>query len=130
MCNFQGPTLVIIQSKEGYLFGGYTTKSWAGDQVRKQDHFAFIFTLSNPHAIPPTRYQISPSRINFSIYCDPACCAAFGMTDIYVSNSSSQNMESCTNFPHSFVDTTGKGNLTFTGNYNFSSAEIEVYVVN
>ena len=29
-CDDKGPTLVIIKSIEGWIFGGYTTKSWSG----------------------------------------------------------------------------------------------------
>ncbi len=29
-CNHKGPTLVIIKSTDGYIFGGYTTQSWSG----------------------------------------------------------------------------------------------------
>ena len=32
-CNDKGPTFVIIRSTEGWLFGGYTTKSWSGDCI-------------------------------------------------------------------------------------------------
>ena len=28
-----GPTLVIIKSSEGWIFGGYTTQSWSGDRI-------------------------------------------------------------------------------------------------
>ena len=28
-CDDRGPTLVIIKSSEGWIFGGYTTKSWS-----------------------------------------------------------------------------------------------------
>ena len=30
-CNDKGPTLVVIKSSEGWIFGGYTTKSWKDD---------------------------------------------------------------------------------------------------
>ncbi len=29
-CDNKGPTLVVIKSREGWMFGGYTTKSWSG----------------------------------------------------------------------------------------------------
>ncbi len=29
----KGPTLVIIKSSEGWIFGGYTTQSWSGDCI-------------------------------------------------------------------------------------------------
>ena len=32
-CDDKGPTLVIIESTEGWIFGGYTTQSWSGDSI-------------------------------------------------------------------------------------------------
>ena len=32
-CDDQGPTLIIIKSSEGWIFGGYTTQSWSGDCI-------------------------------------------------------------------------------------------------
>ena len=29
-CDDKGPTLVIIKSSGGWIFGGYTTQSWSG----------------------------------------------------------------------------------------------------
>ncbi len=29
-CDDKGPTLVVIKSSEGWIFGGYTTQSWSG----------------------------------------------------------------------------------------------------
>ena len=30
-CDDNGPTLIVVKSSEGWLFGGYTTKSWNGE---------------------------------------------------------------------------------------------------
>ena len=32
-CDDKGPTLVIIKSSGGWIFGGYTTRSWSGDSI-------------------------------------------------------------------------------------------------
>ena len=32
-CDDKGPTLVIIKSSGGWIFGGYTTQSWSGDSI-------------------------------------------------------------------------------------------------
>ena len=29
-CNNKGPTLIVIKSSGGWIFGGYTTQSWSG----------------------------------------------------------------------------------------------------
>ena len=39
-CNDKGPTLIVIKSSEGWIFGGYTTQSWSGDGIyNKYDIF-------------------------------------------------------------------------------------------
>ena len=39
-CNDKEPTLVVIKSSGGWIFGGYTTKSWSGDCIyNKYDIF-------------------------------------------------------------------------------------------
>ena len=32
-CDDKGPTLVLIKSSEGWIFGGYTTQSWSGNGI-------------------------------------------------------------------------------------------------
>ena len=29
-CDDKGPTLIVVKSSEGWIFGGYTTQSWSG----------------------------------------------------------------------------------------------------
>ena len=39
-CNDKGPTLIVIKSSGGWIFGGYTTQSWSGDGIyNKYDIF-------------------------------------------------------------------------------------------
>ena len=32
-CDDKGPTLIVIKSTEGWIFGGYTTQSWNGNSI-------------------------------------------------------------------------------------------------
>ncbi len=32
-CDDKGPTLIVIKSSGGWIFGGYTTRSWSGDGI-------------------------------------------------------------------------------------------------
>jgi hypothetical protein len=49
----------LILSKQ-YLFGGYTSTSWknTNETIWDNDPSAFLFTLINPHEIPPTKNMI------------------------------------------------------------------------
>jgi len=123
---YQG-TLTVIKSKEGHLFGGFTSQSWEGTWY-KEDPAAFLFTFTNPHHIPPTKYSINDASL--AVFCHPSYCPTFGRGhDVRVSSSSNQDGYSSTSFPSSFIDSTGKGKATFAGAQNFSTVEIEVYSV-
>ncbi len=129
-CNNQGPTITVIQSigvTGSYLFGGYTSISWNSLQTYVNDNNGpFLFTLTNPHAIPPTKYSVKLR--NHSIFDHVSYGPTFGAGhDLYISSHSQMNRNSSFNFPHSYNDTTKRGALTFTGDKNFQTNDIEVY---
>ncbi|CAF1085204.1 unnamed protein product [Adineta steineri] len=127
-CANQSPTITIIQSQDnGYLFGGYTSMSWAPlkNYINDPNH-PFLFTLTNPHGIPPTKYFNKMST--YAIYTHKSYGPTFGAGhDIYICNNSNINKNSSINFPHSYFDTTNQGSNTFTGNKAFRTRDIEVY---
>jgi hypothetical protein len=129
MCDNKGPTLTVIQSSTGYLFGGYTPLPWDASSTYKSHPDMFIFTLTNPHTFPPTKYALKQAD-KYGIYCYCPYGPIFGGGhDILVADNSHQNAGSYTNFPYSYIDSTGKGNVTFTGARNFTTSEIEVFSV-
>jgi len=128
-CDNKGPTLTIIQSSEGYLFGGYSADSWDVSGQYKYNIESFIFTLINPHDIAPTIYHHDPSNKE-SIHCEPSTGPSFGYWDIRVEINSNIDKYSTTFFfSKVYKDTTGKGPITFTGEQEFTTSEIEVWVV-
>jgi hypothetical protein len=127
-CDNQGPTMTVIQSKPGgYLFGGYTSVSWRSTGSYSADHNGpFLFTLSNPHGIPPTKYPILEA--DYSIYNKRECGPTFGCGhDLYVCDESQAKTGSYFYFPWSYNDRTNRGSETFTGNKYFQTNDIEVY---
>jgi hypothetical protein len=129
-CDSKGATVTIIIARGGYAFGGYTPLSWdtSNKYVADPSCQSIIFTLTNPHKIPPTKYSLS--NYEKAIHCHPYFSATFGAgQDICIANNSNQNTYSYSNFPYSYSDTTGVGRTTFTGSYNFMVREIEVFQV-
>jgi len=126
-CDKQGPTLTVIQSSEGYLFGGYTAASWnIKNNVWIVDKTAFLFTLINPHNIASTKYITRLNGIN-AIWSNFLDGISFGCFDMCVYLQQGRNGESSSGFPVDYIDTTGRGRLTFTGSTKFSIADIEMY---
>lgn len=124
----QGPTITVIETLDKYLFGGYTSVNWnfhQGMNIAVEDRNAFLFTLANPNGIPPTKYLIKLSGENAVV--PNAMGPTFGHYDLAIYPNSNINSESFIKFPVSFIDTTGKGYLTFTGSTNFTTTDIEIY---
>lgn len=133
-CDGKGPTMTIIQSARKFIFGGYTSISWSTNTGPKKDTQAFLFTLTNPHNIAPTKYPINPDKVGNAVYHFHAYGPSFGdNADIQIvnnSNATNQFPRSFIKFPISYTDTTGKGNKTFTGEQDFTTCDIEVFKLN
>ena len=56
----------------------------------KNDSKAFIFTLKNPHGVPPTRY-LKKKKIKYAITCDPKSGPIFGDYDMRICDGSKDN---------------------------------------
>jgi len=131
MCDNKGSSLTVIQTSEGaFLFGGYTSAPWGGTNIYKTDPTAFLFTLTNPHGIPPSLFPVKHDEAHHATHAQPAHCAVFGNGhDLFLASDSHLNAESFTAFPWSFVATSSKGAETFTGSFHFTTSEVEVYAV-
>jgi hypothetical protein len=147
-CDNKGETLVLILTVNGNIFGGWTPlnrDSGTIGSVEKKDKETFIFTLKNPHRIPPTRYP-KDSDHGRSIYDSPHDGPTFGSgSDIRVQEpfnafeadyvpgvTCNPKLHSYTNFgASSFLDTTKLGKATFDGNSfdygKYFIADIEVF---
>jgi BTB/POZ domain-containing protein KCTD9 len=143
-CDHKGPTLTIIRSHHNYLFGGYSPIPWDSTNTDKKHAFgyspirtdtdkkhadSFIFTLTNPNNIPPTKYAYDTQKPHTrTIGCYEEYGPLFG-GDITVFSESDVHNHSFTNFPFAYEDTTGFGRATFNGTLHFHAHEIDVYLV-
>ena len=45
MCDNKGPTISVAYNTNGFIFGGYTSRSWQSSQQWQQDTKSFLFRL-------------------------------------------------------------------------------------
>lgn len=64
LCDNIGPSLIIIESEHGHIFGGYTSASWKGNKIYKTDKNAFIFSLTK-------KKKLNLIQESYSIYFSP-----------------------------------------------------------
>ena len=133
-CDHQSRTLTIIQTTQGYIFGGYTSVEWVSDKRWKANPNAFLFSLVNVRSLP----QLMPVQVGdpYSIRCESSIGPTFGFGgSICISNNSNTTAESYSNLGKSY-DLTLFSNGTIepksflAGSRYFQTSEIEVFQLN
>lgn len=79
-CDHLQGTLTIIRTEDEFVFGGYTSQSWSGNEEKK-DNKAFLFST-----IIKTIFPVKKDYI--AINAKPILFPTFGMDDIYLSSES------------------------------------------
>jgi hypothetical protein len=129
------------------MFGGFTPvewesrvwnrkkwdecNTWKGDDSLR----SFLFTLRNPHGVPPRKFALKKEKKKFAIYCDSARCAIFG-NEIVVWDNCNTNSESVTGIGTNWKDDDDEvyaNDVDFeyflTGAEEFTVKEIEVFEI-
>jgi len=126
-CDGQGPTVVLIKSSGGYVFGGYAGVAWSSTNRYHRCPSAFLFTVTNPHGDPITRFMSNGDE--YAVRCYSGHGPTFGAGPADLDVSGAFDGSSFTHFPHSYNDTRGRRGATFTGAWKFTPAEVEVWAV-
>jgi hypothetical protein len=130
-CDGRSNTLTVIETTKGFVFGGFTpvalasNKSWESDSSRK----TFLFTVKNPRGSEGRKFVMAGTAN--AIYCDSGYGPLFGAGhNIYVVDGCNANSTSYTNLGTTFTNDTGiDGKQVFTGEYNFTVKEVEVFAI-
>jgi hypothetical protein len=129
-CDKKAPTVTVIKSTGGYVFGGYTGNVWVsfGQYLPSSD--AFLFALQYPSGAAPVKMPVL--NVQYATYDHSSCGPTFGGPghDIHVADNANSNSTSSTNVGVSYELPAGQNAQTFlTGAHNFQAAEIEVFRV-
>ena len=123
----QGPTLVVVRSTTGHTFGGYANAPWNSAGAYTNVGGCFLFLVENPHNDPPTCFECKNPQ--YAMGCYPGYGPIFGNGHDISVHPNGDAAQSYTNFPHAYTDTLGRAKATFTGAYNFTLEDYEVWGV-
>ena len=99
-CDEKDFTVVLVKTKVGRRFGGFTDAKWDQSSSYKKGGNGFIFSLTNREIY----YNKNDSH---NIYCDIHYGPIFGKNDFYISNDCNINKNSC-DISNNSYDTRGK----------------------
>jgi hypothetical protein len=133
-CDGQSYTLTLIETMNGFIFGGFTPLAWdSTTNGCKSDSSqqSFVFTLKNAENIKPLKFKLS--NVSYAIYSYSNYGPTFGggnYHDIHVADNCNANTNSYTNLGYGYVNDTGiDGMAVFTGEQFFTVKEIEVFAI-
>jgi hypothetical protein len=140
-CNRHANTLTVILDTDGNIFGGFTpvkweSRKWNGKSGREDNCYktdpslkSFLFTLKNPHNLPPQSFALKGEKNVHAIRCDSECGPHFG--DINVFDFCNTNNRNFTyRFGTTYInDTERNGAAFFTDSKFFQVKEIEVFEI-
>jgi hypothetical protein len=130
-CNGHSPTLTVVLSTDGYVFGGYTPLAWnsRGQYVPDPGLNSFLFTIQNPHNLEPQIFKQKEEAC--AIYDHASYGPTFGVAyDFYICNQCNSQKSSHSCLGSTYMNDTGReGNTVLTGSQNFLVKEIEVFEV-
>jgi uncharacterized coiled-coil protein SlyX len=132
-CDGRANTLTLIADTDGNVFGDFTPVEWQNSSSYKGDGSlrSFLFTLRNPHGVPPRKFALRAERKQYAIRCDSECGPVFGGNCIAVADNCNANTLSYTGcFGHTYDSVSGKIEKEFfTGAVYFTVEEIEVFKI-
>ena len=123
-CDNIAPTLTLIETKEGFRYGGFTTQCWESTEQSKfkKDKNAFIFSLDTEKKYDVTDEEKS---IQCSMYWGPY----FGEGGaICVPDNFLEEKNAFYQWPSSY-DITEKDELTFGQEHNINVSKYEVFEI-
>jgi hypothetical protein len=130
-CDGKSNTVTLIMTTTGCIFGGFSPIAWDSNSGHKADwqRQSFLFRIKDSRDSPPSIFPIS--NPSYGIFCDQSFGPVFGNGgEIEVRDNCSQNANSHTNLGgnRSYTNDTGlSGDQVFTGEYNFTVNDIEVF---
>jgi hypothetical protein len=128
-CDGHKNTLVLIEDSDGNVFGGFSPVPADSETGCRADEAleSFVFTVKNPHKVPPRTFGLRREKADYAICCFPNCGPDF--CDITVADDGDKNEKSYTRFfGGSYGNDTGLDAETFfTGSGCFTVKEIEVF---
>jgi len=122
-CDDKGPTVTIVESRKGNVFGGYSDISWTSATGYVSSSNTFLFRL-RPNM---QRYDVQTGRKAYAIYQNPSYGPIFGYShDLRIANSALRTIDSYSNGGNTYVFPSSSSYELNDGTKNF---QVKDYVV-
>ena len=119
LCDNISPTLMLVETKEGRKFGGYTTCIWSINKGGKKDGKTFLFSFDEKKVYK----KKEESKNERDIYCRKDAGPIFGGNDFYFYQTLKKGYSLS---PYYFLE---KNDLAKNVNEDFDINEVEIFKI-
>lgn len=120
----KAPTVTLVRSTEGYIFGGYTDAAWTSTNAWIASNNSFLFSLKNPLKLPAMKFELKATAN--AIMGHTSQCSQFGSDLIVHGGSNSQGVS--LNLGNQYELPAGLNGQTFlSGAGKVMAEEVEVF---
>jgi len=117
-CDNKGPTVVIVKTKTGAVFGGYTDVNWGGSAAYVSSSTSFLFRIRPAM----THHTVKKEKVGNAVYRNSGYGPSFGGGhDFYIASGALSNKNSYSNAGHSYT-------FPFYPSYQLPDGEKNFYV--
>ena len=130
-CDNKGATITVIRSSDGFIFGGFSDKSWKSSVGWCESDKAFLFSLKIPSSeVGITKMGIKQNMCSQAMLYHSSYDPNFGCGyDFCIKSDANSNSDSYSNIGHTYELPPGQTNTFSVGSNNFKVSEIEVFQI-
>jgi hypothetical protein len=137
-CDNRGPTVVVVRTVDGWVFGGVSDTAWGGDYEYAESERAFLFGLNVPSGAlgegsverggEAVLIPLAKGGSEHAMMDDPAYGPCFGEdgVDLSIMSEAHTHSNSCSYLPQSYT-CAGASKTLLAGRSTFKVAEYEVF---
>ena len=117
LCDDHGPTIIIIKSNWGNIFGGYTSIKWSSDVGYHKDNKSFLFLIRSKDNSSKYPVLFDCIDVDYAVKHDQNNGPMFGRYDLKIGNECDKDWSSYT-YNVSKINRSYNHNNELCGEYN------------
>ena len=130
-CDNKGATITVIHSTGGFIFGGFSDKSWTSYGNYCESNKAFLFSLKIPSSeVRTANMYIKQDSCYCAMFHNYSYGPIFGSgNDLCITSNANNNNNSCSYLGDTYELPPGQTDTFLVGSKDFAVSEIEVFQV-
>ncbi len=124
LCDDKGPTVTVVQTPEGAVFGGFAAASWRSLTGYVSVPGCFLFTLRSSRNLPPQTFALT--NMQKAMYCHRNGGPIWG-DDLFVAPKANAHSKSYSNLGTAYALPAGCTSDLLAGAKNFTLCQVEVF---